>query len=241
MGPWLAAAIERWWGCRQGLLYVSVLCIVPAVLTALCERALFPKAAETASSLGDVLMHPHMALIVGVILLYFALERCLDFWPAAYLRDLGYQARGIQAGTLVFWLAFCATRAAAAWWFYQYPGHGLAVTIGLLLASALILGNLASGYEFGGGSLGFWLVGACYGPLLPGFLGIALDVSAKVSDKPLPATLLGVLLALNGLDALIVRPLMSGFGRDRAARSVMGVPTVLAVVLAAPLLVLAFL
>jgi hypothetical protein len=115
------------------------------------------------------------------------------------------------------------------------------LTVGLLIASAIILGNLTSGYEIGGGSLGFWLVGACYGPLLPGFLGIALDQAAKVSDKPPPALLLGFLLALSGLDTLVVRPLMSGFGKDRAARSVMRVPTVLAIVLAAPLLLLAFL
>ena len=81
------------------------------------------------------------------------------------------------------------------------------MTLGLLIASAIILGNLTSGYEIGGGSLGFWLVGACYGPLLPGFLAIALDQAAKVSDKPLPATILGILLAARaGLDTLIVRP-----------------------------------
>lgn len=242
VGPWIAAAIERWWGCRQGLLYVSVVCIAPAALTAFCESASFPAtAAEGASSLGDVFTHPHMALIAGVILLYFALENCLEYWPGPYLKELGYQAGGTQVGVIIFWLAFIATRAAAAWWFYEYPGHGLVVTIGLLVVSAVILGNLTSGYQIGGGTLGFWLVGACYGPLLPGFLGIALDLSAKVSDKPLPATLLGVLLALSGLDTLIVRPLMSGFGRDRAARSVMRVPTVLAIVLAAPLLLLIFL
>lgn len=41
VGPWVAAGIERWWGCRQGLLYLSVFCIVPATLTASCERTCF--------------------------------------------------------------------------------------------------------------------------------------------------------------------------------------------------------
>jgi hypothetical protein len=241
VGPWVTGAIERWWGCRQGLLYLSVLCIGPAVLTALCERALFPKSAEVASSLEDVLTHPDMALIVGVILLYFTLENCLEFWPDAYLKELGYQPGGMRAGMLVFWLAFIGTRAAAAWWLYEHPGHSFGLTLGLLVVSSIILGNLTSGYEIGGGSLGFWLVGACYGPLLPGFLGIALDQAAKVADKPMPTLLLGALLAVSGLDTLVVRPLMSGFGEHRAARSVMRVPTILAIVLAAPLLLLAFL
>ena len=42
VGPWLVRLIERWWGCRQGLLYVSASCIVPAVLAVLCERGQFP-------------------------------------------------------------------------------------------------------------------------------------------------------------------------------------------------------
>jgi MFS family permease len=237
VGPWFAAAIERWWGCRQGLLYVSVLCILPAALTAFCESALFAGPPAAASRLGDLITYPHLALIAGAILLYFAIETCLDFWPDAYLKELRYQPGGRRVATIIFWLAFIATRAAAAWWFYQYPGHGLAVTIGLLIASAIILGNLTTGYMIGGGSLGFWLVGACYGPLLPGLLGVVLDLTAR----PLPATLLGALLALCGLDTLLVRPLMSRFGRGRAARSVMCVPTVLAILLAAPLLLLAFL
>ncbi len=139
---------------------------------------------------------------------------------------------------LVFWLAFIGTRAVAAWWLYEHPTHTFGLTLALLIASAIVIGNLTSRYQIGGGSLGFWLVGACYGPLLPGFLAIALDQGA---GKPLSTTVLGALLALSGLDTLIVRPMMIGFGRERTARSVMGVPTVLAIILAAPLLLLAFL
>lgn len=241
VGPWIAAAIERWWGCRQGLLYLSIVCLTPAVLTALCERALFPKPAEAASNLEDVVTHPHMMLIAGAILLYFALENCLDYWPENYLKELGYRPGGLRASLAIFWLAFITARAAAAWWLHEHPTHSFALTVGLLILSAILLGNLSSGYEIGGGSLGFWLVGICYGPLLPGLLGIALDQAAKISAKPLPAALLGVLLALSGLDTLVVRPLIGGFGKDRAARSVMWAPTILAIVLAVPLLLLAFL
>ncbi|HZZ82275.1 MAG TPA: hypothetical protein VFE62_27505, partial [Gemmataceae bacterium] len=237
-GPWIITLIDRWWGCRQGLLYLSVFCIFPAALTAFCERKMFPGIIEDSASWEDVVMHPHMALMAGVILIYFALENCLEFWPDPYLKEIGYQGRGMGAGMLVFWLAFIGTRALAAWWFYEHPTHGFGVTLGLLIVSAIILGNLTAGVEIGGGSLGFWLVGACYGPLLPGFLGIATTI---IAGKPLSATVLAGLLALSGLDTLVVRPLMSGFGHDRTARSVMRVPTVLAIILAAPLLLLAFL
>ncbi len=238
VGPWVAVAIERLWGCRQGLLYLSLACIAPAVLAVVCEG---PDPTKTAASIEEVILHPHVALIVGVILFYFALENCLEFWPDAYLKELGYQPRGMRAGMLVFWLAFIGTRAGAAWWLYEHPSHSFGLTLGLLIASAILLGNLTGGYEIGGGSLGFWLVGACYGPLLPGFLGIALDQGERLAGRPMPALMLGALLALSGLDTLVVRPLMSGFGKDRPARSVMRVPTVLAIVLAAPLLLLALL
>jgi H+/gluconate symporter-like permease len=58
--------------------------------------------------------------------------------------------------------------------------------------------------------------------------------------KALPVSILGALLALSGFDTLVVRPVMNVFGKDRPARSVMWAPTVLALILAAPLLLLAF-
>jgi hypothetical protein len=178
-----------------------------------------------------------MPLMVLAILLYFALENCLESWPEAYLKELGYQERSLQISMLIFWLAFVATRGAAAWWFYYHPSHSFAITLILVLASAFILGNLAGGYEVGSGSLWFWLLGACYGPLLPGFLGMALDV---YYPKALPTSALGLLLALSGLDTLLMRPLMNAFGKGRPPRTVMRVPTMLALILAAPLLLLAF-
>jgi MFS family permease len=236
LGPGIVAALERWWGYRQGLLYVSIVLIAPAAVAALCNRELFPKPPSTVASWGEVFLHPHMGLIVAAILLYFALENCLEFWPDSYLKELGYQGRGLQVGVLVFWLAFLATRGIAAWWFFEHPSHAFGLTIILVVVSAFVLGNLTGGFELGSGSLGFWLLGACYGPLLPGFLGMALESY----PKPLPASILGGLLALSGFDTLVVRPLMNIFGKDRPARSVMWVPTVLALILAAPLLLLAF-
>jgi hypothetical protein len=237
LGPWIAQAFERLWGYRQGLLSLSIALIAPAALAALCDRELFPSSPSTLASWNEIFMHPQMGLVVVVILLYFALENCLEFWPDSYLKELGYQGRGLHVGLLVFWLAFLATRGFAAWWFFVHPSHAFSLTLILVVVSAFILGNLTGGFEFGSGSVGFWLLGACYGPLLPGFLGMALEL---YYPKALPISILGALLALSGFDTLVVRPLMSVFGKDRPARSVMWVPTVLALFLAAPLLLLAF-
>jgi len=50
VGPWLVAAIERWFGVRQGLLYLSVALLAPALLTALCEKEFFPLHPPSTSS-----------------------------------------------------------------------------------------------------------------------------------------------------------------------------------------------
>jgi MFS family permease len=237
LGPWIVAALERLGGFRQGLLYLSVVLIAPAALAALCDRDLFPGPSDEAGSWEEVFTDPPMALLIGVILLYFAIENCLEFWPQSYLTEIGYRDRTLDASMLMFWIAFIASRGLAAWWFYEHPNQAFALTIGLVILSAVLLGNLTGGFEFGGGGPLFWLLGACYGPLLPGFLGMALELY----PKPLPASILGALLALSGFDTLVVRPMMTAFGKDQPARTVMRVPTFLALVLAAPLLLLTFL
>jgi hypothetical protein len=213
--------------------------ILPAALIALCERALFASVPQAALvKWEDILTHSHLALIVGVMLVFFAIENCLEFWPEPYLKELGYQGRGAHLAMTVFWLAFIATRGAAAWWLYYHPTHGLGFTLLLVILASLVIGNLVSGYEIGSGSFGFWLLGACYGPLLPCMLGVALSL---YDPHPLPASAQGALLALSGFDTLLVRPLMGAFANGRPARIVMRVPTVLAMIMAAPLVLLMFL
>lgn len=233
-GPWIVYTLERWWGYRQGLLYLSTLLIVPAAVTAFCDRSLFPKPPEDAAAWEALYLEPNMLLLAGVMLLYFALDNFLEYWPDAFLKDIEYQARGLQFNLIVFWLAFIGTRAAAAWWLYHHPSHGIALTILLLIVSGCVLGNLAGGFDVGSSTLGFWLVGACYGPVLPGLLGIALDF---YHPQPLPVIALGVLLALSGLDTLMLRPIMDTFTKGLVMRA----PAFLAFAVAAPLLLLAFL
>ena len=238
LGPWVVVAIERWSGARQGLLYMSIAMLGPAVMTALCESTSFPPTAVNPAPWSDLVTHPQLVMIAIVILIYFALENCLEYWPEAYLKQIGYEGSGAHVGVFVFWLVFVASRAVAAWWFYEHPEHGAIMTLILLGVSALILGNLAGGFEYGSGSFGFWLLGVCYGPLLPGLLGIALDLYPQ--SNPLSSGVFGLLLALSGFDILIARPVLNKFTKDRPARSVMFVPTILALIAGAILLMLAF-
>jgi len=235
IGPWIVYAIDRWAGYRQGLLYVSVALIAPAALIALSDRSLFAGSPHALAARWDeILTHANLALIVIVMLGYFAIENCLEFWPEAYLREIRYQERGVHIAMTFFWIAFIAARGAAAWWLYHHPTHGVGITLLLVILASLVIGNLVSGYEIGSGSFGFWVLGACYGPLLPCMLGIALSFE----DLPLPSSAQGALLAISGFDTLLVRPLMGVFEKGRPARKVMRVPTVLAMMMAAPLVLL---
>jgi MFS family permease len=238
VGPAIVKALEKWLGFRQGLLYLSIMLLVPAVLTALSDGSAFPAPVQDAASLREVMAYPQMGLIVAVILLYFALETCLEFWPDSYLREIGYEGKGLQVGLMIFWLAFVAARGAAAWLLYEHPHQAFFLTILLICLSALVLGNLAGGFEFGSGSFGFWALGVCYGPVLPALLGMALNLD--LGARPLPMSAFGLLLALSGLDTLVLRPFLSVATRDFKARSVMFLPTILALIAAAVLLVLPF-
>jgi fucose permease len=233
LAPWVVGWVVRRWGCRQGLLYLSFAFIVPAVLVIGAPREHFPDVREPlpwAAVLADV----RLWLLAAVILLYFALENCLDVWPEPYLKELGYGGRRLTAAMLLFWGAFTLARLAAGWLPATHYHYEPWLLLLFLLASGFTMGNLVGAHEYSTGGLGFWLTGACYGPLLPGFLALVLDLFPR-----LPGTALGLMLALSGLDTLIVRPFMTVLARRAPARTVMIVPTVLAVVIAAPLLVLA--
>jgi MFS family permease len=228
VGPWLLRRLGTRWGYRQGLLYLAFTFIVPA---ALVVKADFPAAAGT-QAWGAVLEDARLWLIGGVILVYFAIENCLEVWPEPYLVELGYRGSRLTGALLLFWGLFALTRFFVGW--LPDSGWEIWLLLVLVLASGMTLGNLVGANEYSSGSAGFWLTGAFYGPLLPGFLALVL-----VFFPETPGTALGVMLSLSGLDTLIMRPVMNRLAKRRPVRTVMVVPAVLAILLAAPLLVLA--
>jgi MFS family permease len=232
-GPLACNAIERWWGQRQGLLFLSFNFLVPAALIAMSDA--LPRVPET--EIGLTLSQPHLWLIAFIVLIYFAIENCLEFWPESFLKQIGFGESGIKGSLLIFWLAFIGARVFVGF-FLHTSGQVSEIWLlaVLLFISAICIGNLVGANEWSSGILGFWMIGLCYGPLLPGFLGLALKLFPG-----LPGTALGVLLALSGLDTLLVRPLMAHLTAKHPARKVMFVPTLLAVVLLAPLVLLGML
>jgi fucose permease len=229
---WFCARIERW-DFRQGLLALGLSLLLPAALIALSDASTFPARAVPGGTEG-LLGHPQIGLIALVLLLYFVIENCLDVWPQPYLQELGHSARGVRIGLATFWGAFLLARLLVGLF---GPTHSeVWLLLGLALCAAFALGNLVGAYGVNSGSVGFWVVGACYGPLLPGALALVPDLCP---DQP--GTALGALLALSGLDTLLVRPFLVRFAQRQPARAVMRVPTLLALILAAPLLLLALL
>jgi hypothetical protein len=230
IGPGLVARLEERAGQRRALLAVGFSMLLPAALVALAPPDDFPGRAAVAG--GEAMQYAQFGLLAFALLLYFAIENCLDVWPAPYLKDIGHSERGVAFGLTAFWVAFLAARLLVGIFGSLGTGTWLLLILALLAASAL--GNLVGAYGRSSGSFGFWLVGLCYGPLLPGALAL---VPVVTPDRP--AAALGVLLALSGLDTLLVRPYLIAYAQQHPARAVMRVPTVLALLLAAPLLVLA--
>lgn len=236
LGAWIAPRLQNWFGLGQGILYVSTALIAPAAMTALVERDAFPPTVANVTW-PEMVAGPHLLLLALVLLVYFALENCLDYWPKTLQETPPDEIKPHEADVApaeaqpVFWFLFIASRGLAAWHFYHHPNHGAATTVALVFVSTLILFNVVSGFEFGGERLLLWMVGLCYGPLLPGFLGMALDLYLNA----LPLSVLGILLAFSGIDTLLVRPAMTYFTLNRTPRSVLWAPLGLSLVLWIPL------
>ena len=234
VAPWLVSALQRRWGYRQGLLYLSLGVVIIAGLVFLVPHDLLPAPpGPTAPAWSEALYDYRLWLIGAVVLLYFAIENCMEVWPQPYLRELRFEGRALTLALLTFWVAFMLARLGFGWLPRTSAAYEPWLLFGLLAVSAFTLGNLVGAGEYSSGSVGVWLTGACYGPLLPGFLALVMDIFDNQ-----PATTLGMMLALSGVDTLIVRPLMTRLANRSSARTLMRVPLVLALIMAGPLLFL---
>ena len=237
LAPWIVGALQKRWGYRQGLLYTSLALVVAAGLVFLVSRDLLPApGGPTVPGWSEPLGDYRLWLIAFAILFYFAIENCTEVWPALYLKELGFQGRGLAFALLLFWGAFLLARLGCGWLPQRTAAHEVWLLFGLAGLSALALGNLVGAGEYSSGSLGVWLTGACYGPLLPGFLALVMDAFPQQQ-----ATTVGFLLAFSGLDTVIVRPIMNRLAGRTTTRNLMKAPLLLALFIAAILLGLALL
>jgi fucose permease len=212
---------------RQCLLVLAFLCLLPATFTVFSAGAEFP---DTAAQTGTILGEPVLWLAGLVMFLYYPLQGSLDSWVKNYLGNLGYDEKKTTYWHVAFWGAFLATRLTAG--LYLDPRYEAWVLFVLVLASAIILGNLAGAY--GQRSVReLLLVGVCLGSILPTFLGVVLTQFPQAQG-----TVLGIMFSLGTLSTLLLQPLLARLARG-SVQVTIRVPLALALAVAVPCLILA--
>ena len=210
---------------------LGLVCLLPAALVALVQSGanLAPVVAQVESPY-DL----RFWLIALLAFMYFPLEYSLEIWPRPYLTEIGYIGRTISHLLVGLWCAFLLMRFGFG--LIIRPGNETWLVLTLLVLAAIVLGNLAGAYAPSSGSLGFWLVGACYGPLLPALLGILLGLESPRGNA---GEALGIIFALCAFGTLTVQPLLVAYAKKHPPRATMRILTLLGVLMAAPMVVLA--
>jgi hypothetical protein len=211
-------------GFRRSMLLLALLALAPAVLTVFTSG--IPDAVGT-PELG-YLPEPSLWLAAMVMFLYFPLESSLCKWSRSYLTNLGYTDRQMFWWLGGFWIFFLGARLVAAWLFV--PGYEAWVVLALTLIAAITLGNLGGAYGQKSGP-GLLLMGGWYGPILPTLLAVAMSFHA---------TAVGGLLSLGTASSLVFASTASRFPAQ-TPRADIKLPLILALVMAAPTLLLALL
>ncbi len=226
--------LERWLGMQRSLLLLGLGALIPAVLLfiAMSGRRDTDAIANAAAAAGatSFFTDPRFWLVAVMLLLYYPIESALDIWSEPFLGELGY---GQRTGRMLlgFWLTFLLGRLGI--WYLLGPRDEIWLLSLCALTSAILLGNLVGAYGASSGGVGFWLVGACYGPLLPGFLGLLVEVCPQA-----PGLAIGSVLAIAGLHDALAQPLMRRGAQGRSVRASMRIPLVMTLLMLVPLVVL---
>jgi fucose permease len=234
--PTVGERVIRRWDLRRALLLLALLCVVPAALAGLTpprEMTVPNQEADLNKVLGD----PFLWLTALVFLLYFPVETFFATWTGRYLTDLGYPPRSTTYLVSGFWLSFLTGRFLAALLQEQsrvLPAGSepwLILVLGLL--TAIMLGNLVGAYYPSSAAMGILLVGFCLGPIFPTLVGIVAE--AFPNDQGIAY---GGMFALGAAGSWFFPPLLGVYARRKTVRNAMRVPMVLALIMAAPALVL---
>lgn len=223
LGPQLTSRSISWIGLHRTFFSAAVLALISFGLLATSEQP--PIAKESIPQLTHDL---RFWLLILAAALYLPVECCLESWSGPFLRDLGDRRR-LQSHLFVFWCAYLSARFATFW--LLRTGTEPVFLLTCAAVSAMILGNLVGTYGPSSGRIGFWLVGFCYGPLLPGFLGLFGQTFPDHFGG-----ILGVLLAAGTIYNTILSPALHRYALHHTPREAMRVPVVLTLLVAAPLL-----
>jgi MFS family permease len=231
VAPMVIAVLLRQLDFRRTVLSLALLSLLPALFVVVVKLVL--PAAEVPLADGDSLYDIRFWLIAAVVMLYVPLEQALAIWPRPYLREIGFSGQAIARLLVGFWCAFLLFRFGFGW--LVRPGNEAWLVLVSLLASSMVLGNLAGAYAASIGYVGFCVVGAFYGPILPALLATL----ASTSTRRIPGQTLGAVFGLSALASLIAQPLWAAYAKKHGPRELMRVPILLGLVTAALVLVLA--
>jgi hypothetical protein len=227
------ARLERLVGLRRALLTMGLAALLPAAFLFAGFASGMPRLHAVPQPEPATVFYydHHFWLLALLLLLYYPIESALDIWSGPFLREIGYEEKKARAMHVVFWLAFLGARVAM--WFLLGPRNEIWVLWFCILTSAIVLGNLVGAYGASAGGFGFWLVGACYGPLLPGFLGMLIEFFPSA-----PGATIGCVLAVAGLHDALAQPLMQRGAKARSVRVAMRIPLLMTLLMLAPLLIM---
>jgi fucose permease len=223
--------LERLLGLRHSLLALGLAALVPAGFAIF---GTLPDSKPPDSASVAFYQDPRFLLIGLAIVLYFPIESALDVWSEPFLNELGYRDRTGRVMLVGFWVAFFAARLGMAW--VMGEKNEIWLLMICVVTSAVVLGNLVGAYGASSGGLGFWLVGAAYGPLLPTLLGLLVEYFPEN-----PGLAIGSLFALAGLHDGLFQPSFHRHTQTRSVRAGMRIPLVMTLLMLAPLLVVGLL
>jgi MFS family permease len=222
IGPMFVERARRWVSPRAVFFSGSALAALSCLI--LGAIRLSPTEEVQTAPLGD----PRFWLLLAAAALYLPVESCLEVWSGPFLRDLG-DRRYLRSRIFGFWCAYLAARFATFW--LVRTGFEPWFLLACTAVSAMILGNLVGAYGPSSGGFGFLCVGFCYGPLLPGFLGL---FAQTFPDRI--GLIVGCLFAAGAIYHVLLGPILHRYTLNHTPREAMRVPVVLTLLLAAPLL-----
>jgi fucose permease len=231
LAPWLFDTFSRRYSFKQVLLTAGLLCLLPAAFVGLMPADVFPRTHPEAD-FDRLLTNPRTWIAAAILVLYLPLERSLATWVDRYLRELHYDDTQIPRFLIAFWILFVAARLLST--FIVQPGFEMWFVFLLVVAAAATLGNLVGYAGSSRGGRGLLLIGACFGPILPTVLSVFL-----VTFPHAPATMLGLVFGLGFLSNAIFQPALVAFARNHSIRATVKIPMVMALLLAAPTMMLA--
>ncbi|HLJ97190.1 MAG TPA: MFS transporter [Gemmataceae bacterium] len=228
--PGLIITLFRRLDYRRAVGVVALLCLLPAFFAAFTEQSEF----ETIGGAAEwtaMLRNPIIWLAGLVFLLYGPLEGMLSSWATQYLTDRGFRARAAVWFLSGFWFMFLAARLVTA--LLQEQGDlpknysGAWLNVGLALAAAVFLGNMAGARTGTSGAVGLLLVGAVLGPIFPTLVGMLF-----VHFPHARGTAFGSMFAIGAVGNLVLPPLIGSYARRRTVQRALVIAMVIALLLA---------